>query len=129
MSIPEAAGLVLSSAALGVNGDQFILDMGKPVRIFDLAKQMIRLSGKIPKEEIEIKITELLPGEKAHESLHSEDEQLADTSHSKIRRVEGCDLRESEWEKLDSEIMLIQGANDDTALDFLRKFVPHFRPR
>ena len=129
MSIPEAAGLVLSSAVLGVNGDQFILDMGKPVRIFDLAEQMIRLSGKLPDEEIEIKITELLPGEKAHESLHSEDEQLADTSHSKIRRVEGYDLRESEWKKLDSEIMLIQGANDDTALDFLRKFVPHFRPR
>ena len=99
------------------------------VRIFDLAEQMIQLSGKLPEEEIEIKITELLPGEKPHESLHSENEQLADTSHSKIRRVEGCGLRESEWEKLDSEIMLIRGANDDTALDFLRKFVPHFRLR
>tara|TARA_B100001123_G_scaffold213839_1_gene241437 strand:- start:7835 stop:9664 length:1830 start_codon:yes stop_codon:yes gene_type:complete len=128
MSIPEAAGLVLSSAALGVNGDQFILDMGKPVRIVDLAEQMIRLSGKLPREEIEIRLTELLPGEKAHESLHSADEQLVDTSHPKIRRVEGCCIQTNEWEKLNSELKLIRGANDDTALTFLRKFVPHFRP-
>ena len=127
MSIPEAAGLVLSSAALGVNGDQFILDMGKPVRIVDLAEQMIRLSGNLSAEGIEIQLTELLPGEKAHESLHSADEQLVDTSHPKIRRVEGCGIQESEWEKLNSELKLIRGANDDTALIFLRKFVPHFR--
>ena len=127
MSIPEAAGLVLSSAALGTNGDQFILDMGKPVRITELAEQMIRLSGKTLGEEIEIQFTELLPGEKRHESLHSADEQLVDTSHPKIHRVTGCGIQVTEWEILNSELQNIRGANDDTALDFLKKFVPRFR--
>ena len=64
MSIPEAVGLVLSGTSIGQNGDQFILDMGDPVRILDLAKQMVRLSGKIVGEDIAIEYMDLLPGEK-----------------------------------------------------------------
>ena len=87
MSIPEAAGLVLRSAAMGKNRDRFILDMGKPVRIMDLAKEMIRLSGYEVGEDVEIQCIGLRPGEKLHEELHAIDEQLADTAHPKIKRA------------------------------------------
>ena len=88
MSIPEAAGLVLRSAAMGTNGDRFILDMGEPVKICDLAKQMISLAGLTPDKEIDIKYTEMLTGEKMHEELVYSDEIMADTLHSKIRKIE-----------------------------------------
>ena len=88
MSIPEAAGLVLRSAAMGTNGDRFILDMGEPVKICDLAKQMISLAGLTPDKEIDIKYTGMLAGEKMHEELVYSDEIMADTLHSKIRKIE-----------------------------------------
>ena len=87
MSIPEAAGLVLRSAAMGVNGDRFILDMGKPVKICDLAQQMISLAGMTPGKEIDIQYTGMLVGEKLHEELIYPDEIMEDTSHTKIRKI------------------------------------------
>ena len=87
MSIPEAAGLVLRSAAMGVNGDRFILDMGKPVKICDLAQQMISLAGMTPGKEIDIQYTGMLAGEKLHEELIYPDEIMEDTSHTKIRKI------------------------------------------
>ena len=104
MSIPEAAGLVLHSAALGQNGDRFILDMGKPVRIADLAEQMIRLSGKTPGREIEIQFTQLNSGEKLHEELHNLGERLTETTHSKIKRIQGDSLNDADWAKLQAEL-------------------------
>ena len=126
MSIPEAAGLVITSAALGVNGDQFILDMGKPVRIADLAEQMIRFSGKTPGEEIAIEFSKLLPGEKLHESLHSDDEELVDSPHPKIKRIQRTDIQETEWNKLLSELQGNPEQDDAWALQFLKKYVPSF---
>jgi FlaA1/EpsC-like NDP-sugar epimerase len=87
MSIPEAAGLVLRSAAMGVNGDRFILDMGKPVKICDLAQQMISLAGMTLGKEIDIQYTGMLAGEKLHEELIYPDEIMEDTSHTKIRKI------------------------------------------
>ena len=104
MSIPEAAGLVLHSAALGQNGDRFILDMGEPVRIADLAEQMIRLSGKTPGREIEIQFTQLNSGEKLHEELHNLGERLTETTHSKIKRIQGDSLNDADWAKLQAEL-------------------------
>jgi len=129
MSIPEAAGLVITSAALGVNGDQFILDMGQPVLIADLAEQMIRLSGKTPGKEIVIEFSELLPGEKLHEALNSADEELADTPHSKIKRIQRANIQDSEWNILLSELVEARGQGDDYALRILMKFVPGFRSK
>ena len=71
MTIPEASQLVLQAGAMAKGGEVFVLDMGKPVRIYDLAKDLIKLSGFIPDKDIEIKITGLRPGEKLFEELLS----------------------------------------------------------
>lgn len=86
MTIPEAAGLVLQAATQGQGGEIFVLDMGKPVKIVDLARQLIELSGLRPEEDIDIEFTGLRPGEKLFEELSHEGENIAPTNHPKIMR-------------------------------------------
>lgn len=128
MTIPEAVGLVLQSFVLGKGGEIFVLDMGQPVKIVDLARQMIELSGFRVGEDIEIKFTGLKPGEKLFEELKHHSEEYAPTSHPRIMqfrsRADGpCDetiLRELEEKlhKLD--------ANQLKAL--LKRIVPEYAP-
>jgi FlaA1/EpsC-like NDP-sugar epimerase len=89
MTIPEAASLVVQAGAIGGRGDVFVLDMGEPVRILDLAMQMIRLSGKDPERDIDVQIVGTRPGEKLHEELWGEGEVAEPTVHPKIMRVRG----------------------------------------
>jgi len=89
MTIPEAASLVVQAGAIGGRGDVFVLDMGEPVRILDLAMQMIRLSGKDPEHDIDVQIVGTRPGEKLHEELWGEGEVAEATGHPKIMRVRG----------------------------------------
>ena len=89
MTIPEAASLVIQAGAIGGRGDVFVLDMGDPVRILDLAKQMVRLSGKEPDRDIAVEIVGTRPGEKLHEELWGEGETAVSTVHPKIMRVSG----------------------------------------
>jgi FlaA1/EpsC-like NDP-sugar epimerase len=84
MTIPEASALVLQAGALGTGGEIFILDMGKPVKILDLAEDMIRLSGLEPYEDIDIVFTGIRPGEKLFEELEITGENLLKTTHPKI---------------------------------------------
>ncbi len=84
MTIPEAAQLILQAAAMGEGGEIFILKMGNPIRIVDLARDLIRLSGYEPDEEIEIRFTGLRPGEKLYEELITEGEGIISTEHEKI---------------------------------------------
>ncbi len=84
MTIPEACQLILQAGALGKGGEVFILEMGSPVRILDMARDLIRLSGKDPDKDIEIVFTGLRPGEKLHEELITVGEDLAVTAHKKI---------------------------------------------
>jgi FlaA1/EpsC-like NDP-sugar epimerase len=89
MTIPEAASLVVQAGAIGGRGDVFVLDMGEPVKIIDLAMQMIRLSGKDPERDIRVEIVGTRPGEKLHEELWGEGETAVPTVHPKIMRVSG----------------------------------------
>jgi FlaA1/EpsC-like NDP-sugar epimerase len=89
MTIPEAASLVIQAGGIGGRGDVFVLDMGDPVRILDLAKQMVRLSGKEPDRDIAVEIVGTRPGEKLHEELWGAGETAVSTSHPKIMRVSG----------------------------------------
>src|SRR5207249_7753413 len=85
MTIPEASQLVMQAGAIGRGGEIFILDMGEPVKILDLALQMILRNGLKPDEDIQIKFTGLRPGEKRYEELSTTNEQTRPTSHERIR--------------------------------------------
>lgn len=84
MTIPEAAQLVMQAGAFAEGGEIFVLDMGKPVKIYDLAWDLIKLSGFVPNKDIKIQVTGLRPGEKLYEELMMSEEGLSDTKHEKI---------------------------------------------
>jgi FlaA1/EpsC-like NDP-sugar epimerase len=106
MTIPEASSLVVQAGAIGGRGDVFVLDMGEPVRIIDLAMQMIRLSGKEPERDIRVEIVGARPGEKLHEELWGQGETAVATSHPKIMRVSGP-IVDAEW--LEEELTGLDG--------------------
>jgi FlaA1/EpsC-like NDP-sugar epimerase len=89
MTIREAVQLVLQASTMGKGSEIFVLDMGEQVRIIDLARNMIRIAGKIPDEEIEIRITGLRPGEKLYEEICTDGENMVPTFHEKIKIFQG----------------------------------------
>ncbi|MBS1704709.1 MAG: polysaccharide biosynthesis protein [Armatimonadetes bacterium] len=97
MTIPEAVQLILQAGAMGSSAELFILDMGEPVKIVDLARDLIRLHGLVPGEDIEIQFTGVRPGEKTHEELVYKGEELQPTSHPKIRVVKQGQPINEEW--------------------------------
>lgn len=128
MTIPEAVGLVLQSFVLGRGGEIFVLDMGRPVRIVDLAKQMIELSGFRVGEDIEIKFTGLKPGEKLFEELQHHTEEYASTAHPRIMHFKSRTSGMLESEALrDLEEKLYQLDSNQLKLA-LKKLVPEYTP-
>jgi len=101
MTIRESCQLILQASVMGKGGEIFVLDMGEPIKISYLAEEMIRLSGKVPGEDIDIIFTGLRPGEKLYEELFHEKEALQSTTHEKILLAR---YREFEWERL-NEVM------------------------
>ena len=101
MTIPEAVQLIVQAGALGRSGDVFVLDMGEPVRIVDLAHNMIRLSGKEPERDVAIEFIGVRPGEKLQEDLWGDGESSTTTSHPKILRVASAPI-DPAW--LDDEL-------------------------
>ena len=99
MMIPEAASLILQSYLLGDGGDIFVLDMGEPINIKTLAEKLIRLSGKKPYQDIDIKIVGIRPGEKLYEELFYHSENLHKTNHQKIFKAH---VRQYDWEQVKS---------------------------
>lgn len=97
MTIPEAVGLVLQSSLLGTGGEVFSLDMGKPVRIVELAEQLIEFYGYRPEKDIEIKFTGLRPGEKLHEELSYDSESMESTDHPKVFRIRKSKIPDEQW--------------------------------
>ena len=128
MTIPEACQLVLEAGAMGNGGEIYIFDMGKPVRIIDLAKKMIKLAGFIPDKEIKIKIVGLRPGEKLYEELLNDTSKTLPTYHNKIMIAQEI---QDEYENLHTEIEeLISIANfysNDEIVSKMKKIVPEFK--
>jgi FlaA1/EpsC-like NDP-sugar epimerase len=130
MTIPEAVGLVLQSSVLGQGGEIFVLDMGQPVKIVDLARQMIELSGYRPGEDIEINFTGLKPGEKLFEELQHRNEEHAPTPHPKIMRFIArpgpTEFGADELRRLEQTIYRLESNEIKTALRRLvREYTPH----
>ena len=128
MTIPEAVSLILQAAAMGKGGEIFVLDMGEPVKIVDLARQMIRLAGREPEVDIAIEYIGLRPGEKLYEELFHGSENLIGTSHPKILLAEA---RKTEWTVLREELAELLGAcqerDVDTLKALLRTLVPEYQ--
>ncbi len=129
MLIPEAVQLVLISAALGKGGDIYVLEMGDQIRIVDLAENIIRLSGMVPHEDIQIEFTGLRPGEKLFEELFDETERSTETPHEKIRAAIPSfvptylelQVHIDEFERIIKENAV------DEVIPALQKIVPNYR--
>ena len=129
MTIPEAVQLVLQAATMGKGGEIFVLDMGEPVRIVDLAKNLIRLSGLEHERDIEIVFTGLRPGEKLFEELVLEGEDIRTTSHGKIRVLNGSDVHFEQVTAWLRELSaLVEAKNVHGIVTKLRKIVPEYSP-
>lgn len=125
MTIPEAAQLVLQAGALGAGGEIFILDMGEPVRILDLAEDMIRLSGLQPYEDIDIIFTGIRKGEKLFEELEITGESLLKTKHPKIFIGKIATYSNEDVAQIVSSFRQAVGENDKTKI---RSLLNHFLP-
>ena len=127
MTIPEAAQLVCQAGGLAKGGEIFVLDMGEPVKIMDLAKNMIRLSG-FTEDEIEIRVTGLRPGEKLYEELATEEERKRrkKTANNKIWRLDGEAADNAKMQRMLSEIPSL---TNNTVRAFLKENVPGYMPQ
>jgi FlaA1/EpsC-like NDP-sugar epimerase len=128
MTIPEACQLVLEAGFMGKGGEIFVFDMGSPVKIADLASQMIRLSGLVPEKDIKIVYTGLRPGEKLYEELLTNRENTKSTTHSKIKiaQVEKLD-KITVLVKIDDLLSNLYSFSKHEVVDYCRELVPEFK--
>jgi FlaA1/EpsC-like NDP-sugar epimerase len=127
MTIPEAAALVLQASAVGRHGDVLVLDMGKPVRIVDLARTLIKLSGE-SERDVKIIFTGLRPGEKLYEELFYSTEEVLDTNHAKIKLTKGQKLS---WNELNAQLEMLcrsmYSSSEDELREMMQSIVPEYR--
>lgn len=127
MSIPEAAQLVLQAGLMGKGGEIFVLDMGEPVRIVDLARELIRLSG-LNEDDIKLEFTGLRPGEKLYEELLADSEHTLPTQHPKLR-IAQCRPVEADWLQRVLSWAQANTMRDDAAVkQALTQWVPEYQP-
>lgn len=129
MTIPEAAGLVIQAGVIGESGQIMVLDMGEPVRILDLATDMIRLSGLEVGRDIEIRIVGLRPGEKLSEELQSADEKTVPTRHEKIRVALSPQVDRATILQVIEHLVHWLDRDDTAIITELQKAVPGYRPQ
>jgi FlaA1/EpsC-like NDP-sugar epimerase len=110
MTIPEAVQLVVQAGAIGGRGRVFVLDMGEPVSILELARKMIRLSGKEPDRDIRIDVVGARPGEKLHEELWTDDDHVTPSAHPAIMQLDRPPI-DSVW--LESELQELERLVED----------------
>jgi len=127
MSIPEAAQLVLQAGLMGKGGEIFVLDMGEPVRIVDLAKDLIRLSG-LSEDEIKIEFTGLRPGEKLYEELLADNEHTLPTPHPKLRIAQAREVDAAWLEGMLAWVNARPVSADEEVRRGLRDWVPEYKP-
>ena len=130
MTIPEAVQLVLQASVMGHGEDVFVLDMGEQIKVADLAKNMIVLSGLVPDQDIHIVYTGLRPGEKLFEELFEDSEQVEPTSHPKIQRAVRTSAPSSaavEQSLMRLDLVLSEG-DDDGLIRWLQEAVPSYQP-
>lgn len=126
MTIPEAVSLVLQAGALAKGGEIFVLDMGEPVKILDLAKNLIRLSGLKPFEDIDIQFTGLRPGEKLYEELLMSEEGLQETENKLIHIGKPIELDEKLFLKQLEELKKIANEDSDKIREKIQEIVPTY---
>ncbi|CAN1531405.1 COG1086 Predicted nucleoside-diphosphate sugar epimerases [Flavobacteriaceae bacterium] len=127
MTIPEACQLVLEAGAMGNGGEIYIFDMGKPVKIIDLATKMIRLAGLIPEKDIKIKIVGLRPGEKLYEELLNDTSKSIPTHHEKILIAkEICNDYSNFSNEVDELITIANSYKNDLIVSKMKQIVPEF---
>ncbi len=130
MTIPEAVQLVLQAGALGRGGEVFVLDMGEPVKIVDLATDLIRLSGREVGRDIEIRFSGIRPGEKLYEELFFGSENATPTGHPKVLRAKNADLPDGTTAAVGELIVAARdGLPDEELRELLQRLVPDFEPR
>ncbi|MBP3264562.1 MAG: polysaccharide biosynthesis protein, partial [Acidaminococcaceae bacterium] len=126
MTIPEASQLVIEAGSMGNGGEVFVLDMGKPVKIVDLAKNMIRLSGFVPDKDIKIRFTGLRPGEKLFEELMTAEEGTKVTSHVQIRQAI---LQDEDPALLRQQMQVLTSLKDENEIIAqMKKMIPTYTP-
>ena len=125
MSIPEASQLVLQAAAMGDGGRIYVLDMGKPIRIAELARDIIRLSG-FTEETVRIEYTGLRPGEKMFEEVIDAEERLIETPHPKLQIAQARTVPVQQVMTVMQEIAATAAVSDDVARQVLARWVPEF---
>lgn len=128
MTIPEAARLVITAGALAEGGEIFVLDMGEPVRIYDLAENLIRLSGLTVGEDIEIKVTGLRPGEKLYEELNMDDEPTVPTANGAITVIKGVRPEVASVEERLAKLEEALPRDRDDIKRVLKEAVPTYTP-
>jgi FlaA1/EpsC-like NDP-sugar epimerase len=128
MTIPEASQLVMQAGAIGKGGEIFVLDMGEPIRILDLAEELIRRSGLRVGEDIVIKFSGIRPGEKLYEELANDNEQTRPTSHEKIRVWELPAASEQQVERMLDILSAATDAPRERVVHALRQVVAEYRP-
>ena len=129
MSIPEAAQLVLQAGLMGQSGEIFVLDMGDPVKIADLAREMIRLSG-LTEDEVKIEFTGLRPGEKLFEELLADGESTLPTPHAKLRIARPGEPLQQGW--LTPVLEWLKSADAPAELVLkkeLQRLIPEYAPQ
>ena len=133
MTIPEAVSLVLQAMSGAKGGEIFVLDMGEPVKIYDMAVKLIKLSGLEPGVDIQIKVTGLRPGEKLYEELLMAEEGLTETKHDKIHVAKPSDINMTMINKKLKVLKQLVNTNDNEKKDEIKKVikevVPTFREK
>lgn len=126
MTIPEACQLVLEAAAMGSGGEVFVFDMGKPVKIIDLAKRMIQLSGLVLGRDIDIQVTGLRPGEKLFEELLASEENTLPTHHQKILIAKLREVKAADIDKIKALISIFEKQDNMETVRRMKELVPEF---